>query len=262
MFASMTPLPFSSIDIVELFALGNDEYIIANLTQDRFVTSSEPTNTPANIPDSQKNYLIKGLEVEDTRLKQTKAAAQKATTLEQLALAAASSAQFNLENVANNLCFFTAHEQAAGCDIVILGDYPNIHEDKTGHVFTGGNSQLLYKMLIAADLQAAKIVKANLVFWRPLGGASPSTLQIELCLPFVRQLIYLLRPKILLILGNIAFETLVDKAEYYKLDENNAAQVISSYGVKNIPTITPNMAKHLWHAVLKIKTLLQAQVTT
>ncbi|WJW80163.1 uracil-DNA glycosylase family protein [Bartonella sp. TP] len=219
---------FSFSDIAEIFILDNNDYIIAPLPQNRLLA---PTASPKPTPIIVKKPKI--------------------TTLSELKRIVASSEELNLEKIANNLCFFTAMPKPAPCDILIFSDYPNSTEDKTGELFTGKHSELLDKMLDTAGLKNKNIAKANLVFWHPLGGAAPSAQQIKLCLPFAEQLINLLQPKILLLLGSISSASLANAAKMH-----TTAKVITSYDVKNINTITPNMAKHLWQAILNIKTSL------
>lgn len=221
---------FSLSDIAEIFILDNNDYIIAPVPQNRLLAAAA-AHTPTR-PVVVKKPTI--------------------TTLSELQRIVDNSAELNIEKIANNTCFFTMIPQQSNCDILIFSDYPNRTEDKTGQLFTGGYSELLNKMLTTAGLTDKNIVKANLVFWHPLGAAAPSAQQIKLCLPFAEQLITILQPKILLLLGSISSASLAKAAKNY-----TTTKIITSYDVKNISTITPNMAKHLWQAILNIKTSLK-----
>ena len=46
-------------------------------------------------------------------------------------------------------------------------------------------------------------------FWRPPGNRNPSLDEINMCLPFIKEQIEIINPKFLILLGNIASQTLL-----------------------------------------------------
>ena len=90
-------------------------------------------------------------------------------------------------------------------EVMFIGEGPGENEDIQGEPFVGRGGQLLDKMLNAVDLDRNKnIYIANIVKCRPPKNRDPLPLEKEACIPWLRNQVKLIRPKIIVCLGRIA----------------------------------------------------------
>ena len=92
--------------------------------------------------------------------------------------------------------------------IMIIGEGPGANEDAEGKPFVGRAGQLLDKMLAAIKLDRTKVYISNVVNYRPPANRKPSEIEIERYLPFLKNHIEIINPKILLLLGSTALNAL------------------------------------------------------
>jgi len=93
--------------------------------------------------------------------------------------------------------------------IMIVGEGPGANEDAEGKPFVGRAGKLLDKMLAAIKLDRKKVYISNVVNYRPPGNRKPTEIEIERYLPFLKSHIEIINPKILLLLGSTALNTLI-----------------------------------------------------
>ena len=93
--------------------------------------------------------------------------------------------------------------------ILFLGEAPGAQEDAMGKPFVGVSGQLLDEMIAFIGLSRQKnIMISNTVFWRPLANRTPSDGDVAICLPFVRRIIALLQPAVIVFVGGVALKAL------------------------------------------------------
>lgn len=97
--------------------------------------------------------------------------------------------------------------------VMIVGEAPGRDEDLAGLPFVGRSGQLLDLMLKAIGLDRTQVYIANLVPWRPPGNRTPTPLESQTCLPFLKRQIELADPDFLLCLGAPAAATLLGVSE-------------------------------------------------
>lgn len=85
--------------------------------------------------------------------------------------------------------------------LMLVGEGPGAQEDATGRPFVGAAGQLLDKMLAAIGLQRTQVYIANVVKCRPPGNRAPTPAEAEACLPYLRQQVALVRPRVIVCLG-------------------------------------------------------------
>lgn len=107
----------------------------------------------------------------------------------------------------NNLVFGEGDPDA---DILFVGEAPGADEDRIGRPFVGRSGQLLDKILAAVDLNREEVYIANVIKCRPPGNRDPEAEEIVSCIPFLRQQIESIGPKIICALGRFAAQTLLD----------------------------------------------------
>jgi uracil-DNA glycosylase len=87
-------------------------------------------------------------------------------------------------------------------DILIIGEGPGQTEDETGLPFVGKAGELLEKILAAVALDSeVDVYIANIVKCRPPGNRKPTEPEMKACMPYLREQIRLLDPKIVLLMG-------------------------------------------------------------
>ena len=108
---------------------------------------------------------------------------------------------------ATNLVFGVGNKEAK---VLFIGEGPGEQEDLKGEPFVGRSGQLLDKMLDAIDLDRQKnIYIANIVKCRPPQNRDPLPEEQETCIHWLRNQVYLIRPKIIVCLGRIAAMKLI-----------------------------------------------------
>jgi uracil-DNA glycosylase len=94
-------------------------------------------------------------------------------------------------------------------DLVVVGEAPGAEEDAQGRPFVGASGQLLTKILAAISLAREDVFICNVVKHRPPGNRNPEPDEVTACAPYLVRQIELLRPKVILTLGNFAAQTLL-----------------------------------------------------
>lgn len=93
---------------------------------------------------------------------------------------------------------------------LVIGEAPGAEEDRRGEPFVGRAGQLLDAMLRAIGLSRERDVYiANILKSRPPANRDPKPEEVAACLPFLLQQIELLRPRLMLAVGRIAAQNLL-----------------------------------------------------
>ena len=112
----------------------------------------------------------------------------------------------DLKKNATNLVFADGNINSK---IMIIGEGPGANEDAEGKPFVGRAGKLLDKMLAAIKLDRAKVYISNVVNYRPPENRRPTEIEIERYLPYLKSHIEIINPKILLLLGSTALNSLI-----------------------------------------------------
>ncbi len=96
-------------------------------------------------------------------------------------------------------------------DILFVGEGPGADEDAQGRPFVGRAGQLLTKMIEAMGYAREEVFIANVVKCRPPNNRTPLPEEMEACLPYLRQQIGLLKPRVIVGLGATAIKGLLGK---------------------------------------------------
>lgn len=99
----------------------------------------------------------------------------------------------------------------AHAEVMLVGEGPGANEDEQGLPFVGKSGQLLDHYLEAVDLSRDKNVYiANIVKCRPPQNRDPLPEESAACMPWLRQQFQLIRPKIVVCLGRVAAQRILD----------------------------------------------------
>ncbi len=114
---------------------------------------------------------------------------------------------------------------------LFIGEAPGENEDLQGKPFVGEAGKLLTEMLRAMSLTREDIFIANILKCRPPKNRDPHIDEIQQCRAYLNRQIALVQPKIIIAVGRIAAQTLLETTE--KIGKLRG-QV---YMVENIPLI-------------------------
>ncbi len=102
-------------------------------------------------------------------------------------------------------------EGNADADLILVGEAPGAEEDKQGVPFVGRAGKMLDKILEAAEFDRDEIYITNILKHRPPGNRNPLPEERKRSLPFLLRQIDIINPKIILSLGKVSVETLLNK---------------------------------------------------
>jgi uracil-DNA glycosylase len=108
--------------------------------------------------------------------------------------------------------FGVGHSQAHW---LLVGEAPGAEEDARGEPFVGQAGKLLDNMLAAVGLArsgrdaAESVYIANVLKCRPPGNRNPEPPEVAQCEPFLQRQIALLRPKLVVVMGRFAAQSLL-----------------------------------------------------
>lgn len=96
-------------------------------------------------------------------------------------------------------------------DLILIGEAPGAEEDRQGEPFVGKAGQLLNKILDAVNFERQDVYIANILKHRPPNNRNPKPEERKRSLPFLLRQIDLIEPKLILTLGKVSTQTLLDK---------------------------------------------------
>ena len=95
-------------------------------------------------------------------------------------------------------------------DWMIVGEAPGAEEDRRGEPFVGRAGKLLDEMLLAIGLRRADVFIANMVKCRPPDNRDPKADELDACRAYLEQQIEHVGPRLILAVGRIAAQALLD----------------------------------------------------
>ena len=113
----------------------------------------------------------------------------------------------SLHTTRTQAVFGVGNQQA---DWMIIGEAPGADEDRLGEPFVGRAGKLLDLMLQAMRLQREDIYIANILKSRPPNNRDPSAEEMHACWPYLLRQIALIQPKIIMAMGRIAAQSLLN----------------------------------------------------
>ncbi len=194
-----------------------------------------------------------------------RAAAAAATTLDELRAALENFEGCVLKQTATNLVFARGNPRAP---VMLIGEAPGADEDREGAPFVGASGRLLDSILHWAGIDPDAVYIANIVFWRPPGNRSPTDAEIGACLPFVRRHIALVRPRLIVLLGRPAMNTVLSTNEAINRARGRWIDYADESLDAPIPAIpifhpayvlrNPEMKREIWMDFLALRERLDA----
>lgn len=97
--------------------------------------------------------------------------------------------------------------------VMFIGEGPGADEDREGLPFVGKAGQLLDKMIGAMGLTEREVYIANVVKCRPPGNRTPLPAEMAACLPYLKEQIAEIEPRVIVGLGGTAIRGLLGITE-------------------------------------------------
>ncbi len=158
-------------------------------------------------------------------------------------------------------------EGSPTAELMFVGEGPGADEDASGRPFVGRAGQLLTKMIEAIDLKREDVYIANVVKSRPPGNRAPEADEVKACIPFLYRQIAVIRPKLIVTLGNPATQSLLDtKVGITKL-RGQFQDFPRDAKIKVIPTFhpayllrSPDKKREAWEDLKKVRAFLRGEI--
>jgi len=132
-------------------------------------------------------------------------------------------------------------------DWLIIGEAPGADEDREGQPFVGRAGQLLTAMIGAMGMKREQIFITNILKCRPPQNRDPDVEEVMACQPYLRRQIELLQPKIILAVGRIAAQNLLNTHETMKAMRGNPY----TYADTGIPVVVTYHPAYLLRSPLE-----------
>ena len=129
-----------------------------------------------------------------------------ADNLERLKKSISNIKNCSLKDSATNMVFSDGNPKSK---IMLIGEAPGSNEDQEGLPFVGRAGTLLDKMLASINLDRKNVYISNIINYRPPENRRPTDEEMNRYLPFVKNHIELIAPKILVLLGSTAMNALI-----------------------------------------------------
>ena len=121
-------------------------------------------------------------------------------------------------------------------DIVFVGEAPGEKEDLEGKPFVGRAGKLLNKILAAIKLSRDDVYICNVLKCRPPKNRDPLPSEVDLCEPYLKTQLSIIKPKLIVALGRIAAGTILRTKEPLK---NLRKQIFKYEGIDLLVTYHP-----------------------
>jgi uracil-DNA glycosylase family 4 len=107
----------------------------------------------------------------------------------------------------NKIVFGDGHARA---ELMFVGEGPGHDEDMQGLPFVGRAGKLLTQMIEAMGLERKDVYIGNVVKCRPPENRMPQKDEVAMCSPFLMRQFDVIRPKVIVCLGGVAAQTLLN----------------------------------------------------
>jgi DNA polymerase len=125
---------------------------------------------------------------------------------------------------------------ASAPEIMFVGEAPGADEDRQGLAFVGRAGQLLTRMIKAMGFERDDVFIGNILKCRPPNNRAPLPDEMDTCLPYLKEQIQILKPRVIIALGATAVKGLFDvKTGITKLRGN----WLTFEGIHVMPTFHP-----------------------
>ena len=149
--------------------------------------------------------------------------------------------------------------------IMIVGEAPGDEEEKTGKTFQGESGRLLEKMLLAINIKKNYVYATYAINFKTPEDRKPTTQEIKRYSTFLKEHISIIDPKILILFGSTAMESILNSNEKISKERGKWKEII--FKNKSLPLLVtfspsylirfPENKKYSWEDLKKIRKKIQ-----
>ena len=144
--------------------------------------------------------------------------------------------------------------------LMFVGEAPGADEDAQGHPFVGRAGQLLNKIIEAIGMKREDVFIGNVNRCRPPQNRTPTASEAATCKPFLLREIAVVRPEVIVVLGNTAMQNLLGTKEGIT---KMRGRFHDFNGIKVMPTFhpayllrDPSKKREAWEDMKKVRDYL------
>ena len=158
-------------------------------------------------------------------------------------------------------------------DLMFVGEAPGADEDAQGEPFVGRAGQLLTRIIETMGLSRDDVYIANILKCRPdmprgaAGNRPPTVEEMGTCLPYLREQIDIVQPKVLVALGATAVEGLLGRRGSMRdlrgrwHDFNGTPLMITYHPAYLLRNQAPAEKRKVWEDMLAVLERLELPIT-
>jgi DNA polymerase len=145
--------------------------------------------------------------------------------------------------------------------LVFVGEAPGADEDQQGLPFVGRAGQLLTRIIEAMGMTRDQVFICNVLKCRPPNNRPPAPSEVVNCRPFLKRQLELIKPKVIVALGNHAVKALLQKEEGISslrgtFQEYEGIPVMCTYHPAYLLR-SPGEKRKVWEDMKKVMKLLE-----
>lgn len=145
--------------------------------------------------------------------------------------------------------------------LMFIGEAPGRDEDLKGEPFVGRAGQLLTKIIEAMGYKRSEVYITNVLKSRPPENRNPEPDEIEICLPFLKRQIEIIKPKAIVCLGKFAAQAVLNTGAPIsglrgRMAEYDGIPVMPTYHPAYLLR-NPDAKKQVWEDVKKVMKILE-----
>jgi len=158
-------------------------------------------------------------------------------------------------------------------ELMFVGEAPGADEDAQGEPFVGRAGQLLTRIIETMGFARSDVYIANVLKCRPdmptgaPGNRAPTPIEMQTCLPYLREQIEIIRPKVLVALGAVAVEGLLGtrgtmremRGRWHSFNETPL--MITYHPAYLLRNQAPSEKRKVWEDMLQVLERLDAPIT-
>lgn len=152
-------------------------------------------------------------------------------------------------------------------ELMFVGEAPGADEDASGRPFVGRAGQLLTKMIEAIEMKREDVYIANTLKSRPPDNRNPEPDETKACIPFVYRQIAVIRPKLIVTLGNPATQGLLEtkigitriRGTFQEYPRDPAIKVLPTYHPAYLLR-SPDKKREAWEDLKKVRAFLRGEL--
>jgi uracil-DNA glycosylase family 4 len=150
-------------------------------------------------------------------------------------------------------------------DWMIIGEAPGAEEDRRGEPFVGRAGKLLDEMLRAVHLSRDSVFIANILKCRPPNNRDPSATETASCRGYLARQIELISPKIIVAVGRIAAQLLLEtdaplgslRGKKHQLDDGQTPVIVTYHPAYLLRS--PTQKRKAWQDLCLARQVMEEQ---